>query len=356
MKVLFDHHMPFSLAHGGLEQQLVQTKTALEQVGVETDYLRWWDAGQRADIIHFVGRPATEYVTFAHLQNCKFIFAELLTGTGSRSRGELAAQKITTHVLRKFLPGTFAARMAWDAYRLADACIALTSWEAHLMHYLFGVPKGRIHVVSNGVEEIFLNSPKAARGGWLVCTATITGRKRVLELAEAAVRAQTPVWIIGRAYADTEPYAQKFFALARRHPQILRYEGAIQDRARLAQIYREARGFVLLSSMESLSLSALEAAACECPLLLSDLPWARITFGENASYCPVASPGRSAGFLKKFYDAAPSLPVPPRPASWHEIARQFKAIYDGVLNAPGLRRAGVPAASGGKKASATEAG
>src|SRR5208283_4192488 len=69
MKVLFDHHMPFSLAHGGLQQQLVQTKSALEQVGVETEYLRWWDDSQRADIIHFVGRPATEYVNFAHGQN-----------------------------------------------------------------------------------------------------------------------------------------------------------------------------------------------------------------------------------------------------------------------------------------------
>ena len=331
MKVLFDHHMPFSLAHGGLQPQLTQTKAALEQAGVETDYLRWWDAGQRADIIHFIGRPATEYVNFAHGQNCRFVFAELLTGTGSRSRIELAAQKITTRVLRKILPGTLAGRMAWDAYRLADACIALTPWEAHLMHYLFDVSKERIYVVPNGVEEVFLNSPKTARGRWLVCTATITSRKRVLELARAAVRAQTPVWIIGKPYSESDLYAQQFLALARLHPQILRYEGAIADRAPLAQIYREARGFVLLSSMESLSLSALEAAACECPLLLSDLPWARSTFGGHAGYCPVAGPERTSGFLRKFYDAAPSLMPPPRPASWLEVGRQFKAVYERAL-------------------------
>jgi glycosyltransferase involved in cell wall biosynthesis len=225
--------------------------------------------------------------------------------------------------------------MAWDAYRLADACIANTAWEAHLMHYLFGAPKERVHVVPNGVEEIFLNSAPAARGSWLVCTTTITERKRVLELAEAAVRARTPVWIVGRAYADTDPYAQKFFALAKQQPQILRYEGAISDRARLARIYREARGFVLLSAMETRSLSAEEAAACECPLLLSDLPWARSTFGGHAGYCPVVAPERTAGLLRKFYDAAPSLKPPPKPASWPEVGRQFKAVYEGVLNAPG---------------------
>lgn len=333
MKVLFDHVMPFSLAHGGFQQQLAQTKSALERAGVEVDYVRWWDASQRGDIIHFVGRPTTDYVAFAHGQGCKVVIGELLTATGSRSRSELALQKNLTSVLRKILPATFATRMAWDSYRLADACIALTPWEAHLMNYLFGAPKERIHVVPNGVEEVFLNSAKVTRGQWLVCTATITERKRVLELAEAAVRAQTPLWIIGKAYADSDPYAQKIFALAKQYPQIIRYEGAIADRARLAQIYREARGFVLLSSMESLSLSALEAAACECPLLLSDLPWARSTFGNTTNYCPLTdSVETTSRVLRKFYDAAPSLQSPPKPATWGEVARQLKEIYERLLS------------------------
>jgi glycosyltransferase involved in cell wall biosynthesis len=334
MKVLLDHHLPFALAHGGFERQLLQTKAALEQAGVEVDYVRWWDSGQHGDIIHFAGRPAADYIAFAHGRGCKVIIAELLTATGSRPRSELALQKMLINVLRKTLPAMFAARMAWDSYHLADACVALTPWEAHLMNHLFGAPKGRVHVVPNGVEEIFLNSMPATRGPWLVCTTTITERKRVLELAEAAVCAKTPVWVIGRAYSDSDPYAQRFFALARQQPQILRHEGAVSDRARLAQIYREARGFVLLSAMESLSLSALEAAACECPLLLGDLPWARGAFGGHASYCPVAGPERMAGFLRKFYDAAPSLKPPPKPASWGEVARRLKAVYEQVLNAP----------------------
>jgi glycosyltransferase involved in cell wall biosynthesis len=331
MKVLFDHHTPFSLAHGGFQQQLLQTKSALERAGVETDYVRWWDAAQRGDIIHFVGRPTADYIAFAHGRGCKVVIAELLTATGSRSRSELALQKLLTGVFRKILPPTFTTRMAWDSYRLADACIANTAWEAHLMNYLFGAPKERVHVVPNGVEEIFLNSATAVRGQWLACTATITERKRVLELAEAAMLAKTPLWVVGRAYADTDPYAQKFFTLAKQQLEVLRYEGAISDRARLARIYREARGFVLLSAMETRSLSAEEAAACECPMLLSDLPWARSTFGGHASYCPVAGPERTAEFLRKFYDAAPSLKPPPKPASWNEAALQFKAVYERVL-------------------------
>ena len=199
------------------------------------------------------------------------------------------------------------------------------------MSYIFSAPKEKVHVVGNGVEEVFFQAPPAVRGQWLVCAATITERKRILELAEAAVVAKTPVWIIGKPYADSDRYGQRFVALSRQNPQIIRYEGAISERALLARIYREARGFVLLSTMESLSLSALEAAACECPLLLSDLPWARTTFKEEASYCPIASTFETAACLRKFYDSAPNLGTPSKPPSWSEIARQLKAIYEGVL-------------------------
>jgi glycosyltransferase involved in cell wall biosynthesis len=178
----------------------------------------------------------------------------------------------------------------------------------------------------------FFQSPKTARGEWLVCTATITERKRVLELAQAAVAAQTPTWIIGKAYADKDDYAQKFFRLAKENPKFIRYEGGSSDRAALAKIYRAARGFVLLSTMESLSLSALEAAACECPLLLGDLPWARSTFEGVAEFCPVTDAmATTAAALRKFYDVAPTLPCPPKPATWTEVARQFKTIYEKVL-------------------------
>jgi glycosyltransferase involved in cell wall biosynthesis len=131
---------------------------------------------------------------------------------------------------------------------------------------------------------------------------------------------------------NADSYAQQFKRLADAQPQFIRYEGQIGDRSRLAQIYREARGFVLLSSMETRSLAAEEAAACECPLLLSDLPWARTVFGQNARYCPVTSVAGTARVLRQFYDQCPSLKPPPKPATWQEVALQLKAIYEQVLS------------------------
>ena len=157
----------------------------------------------------------------------------------------------------------------------------------------------------------------------------------MLELAKAAVAAQTPLWVLGKPFGEHDPYALRFFEVARQHPSLVRYEGAMSDRSRLAQIYREARGFVLLSTKESLSLSALEAAACECPLLLSDLPWARTVFKDRAWYCPAdANVRKTALTLKQFYTAAPDFKPPPRPLGWREVALQLKSIYEGLLKEP----------------------
>jgi glycosyltransferase involved in cell wall biosynthesis len=278
---------------------------------------------------------SAEQIRFAHQKKIRVVMAELLTAQGSRSPGQLLRQKLITRAIARLAPRSFIAAFNWDSYRRADACIALTSWEKHLMEYMFSADPGKTFVVPNGVEGAFFQSPQTERGPWLVCTATITERKRVLELAQAAVAAQTPVWVIGKAYADSDTYARQFFTLAKKHPQFIRYEGGISDRAELAKFYRAARGFVLLSAMESLSLSALEAAACECPLLLSDLPWAHSTFASGAKFCPMTkSTENVAKALREFYDSAPHLPPPPKPSTWNEVAQQLKNVYEQVLKNP----------------------
>jgi glycosyltransferase involved in cell wall biosynthesis len=332
MRVLLSCHVPFSLAHGGAQIQIEQTRAALEQIGVEVEPLRWWDERQTGDVLHHFGRMPPGLIRLAQQKGIKVVLGEFLTEQGSRPAWRLTVQCSVMRLMRAALPRKLIEPFRWGAFPLADACVALTAWEGRLMTYLFGAPRAKVHIVPNGVDMAFLDSRPVERGPWLVCTATITPRKRVLELAEAAIRGQVPVWIIGASYADTDTYARRFFELARVHPNFIRFEGPIQDRHRLANVYRETRGFVLLSTMESLSLSALEAAACGCPLLLSDLPWARETFGDRASYCPArASTEATAAALRRFYDAAPGLPRPHRPLSWLEVAQQLKGIYESLL-------------------------
>jgi glycosyltransferase involved in cell wall biosynthesis len=336
MKVLFDHPSPFALAHGGFQIQIEQTKAALERCGTEVEYLRWWDEKQNGDIIHYFGRPVGGYIDFAQGKGMKVVVAELLTGLGSRSSGARFVQKSLMQFSQAALPKTFTSRLAWDAYQKADAFVALTEWEGRLMREMFGADPAKVRVIPNGVEEVFFQPPsgegRETGAGYLVCTAAIHPRKRVLELAQAAARGKVPVWIIGRPYAESDPYYADFLEVQKQNSDVVRYEGAISDRAQLATIYRQARGFVLLSTMESLSLSALEAAASKCPLLLSDLPWARTVFGAEAVYADGGLPAEKlARVLRDFFETAPARKIAFTPLTWDEVAAQFQALYAGLL-------------------------
>ena len=328
MKVLLDGALPFSFAHGGAQLQMQGLQRGLSANGVEVEWLRWWDPEQTGDIVHFLGRPHLDYVQQAQSKGIRVVLAELLTAVGSRPPWALATQRLLIATLRR---SAFFRRMAWESYRCADACVALTAWEASLMTDVFGAERAKVHVVPNGVDDVFFETAPSPRIEWLVCTATIHQRKRVLELARAAVQAKTPVWIIGKPYAEADAYHRAFLEVARANPQWVRYEGAIDDRRRLAEIYRGARGFVLISTMESQSLSALEAAASRCPLLLSDLPWATTTFSKHATYCPDTSdPATIARHLRAFWDADHSATTPFVPLRWVEVAAKLRALYEAL--------------------------
>ena len=333
MKVIFNHHLPFMLTHGGTQTQIEQTKAALVQLHVTVEPLRWWDETQSGDILHHFGRLPTHTMMAAQQKGMKVVMAPILSHLGARPPWKRFLQKLAIKSIRKIGPPGTGGAFDWDSYLLADANVALTSYEASLMIEIFGAPARRVHVMPNGVEDVFLQSQPVSRGPWLVCTAAIIEMKQVLKLAQIAVRAKTPLWIIGRAHSDTDEYAKSFFDFVRKHLQIIRYEGAVSDRQGLARIYREARGFVLLSKWEGLSLSALEAAACQCPLLLSDLPWAHDTFNSKATYLRHDAPlSFSADVLRRFYEAAPNLPDPPTPLSWLEVGGRLKDLYASLCN------------------------
>ncbi len=324
MKILFDHPFRFCSPMAD-SRQIEQPKKALEELGVEVEWLRWWDETQKGDIIHFFGRPSHAYVEFAQAKGMKVIMEELLTGLGSRGA---AARRLQSSVIRLLRRSFFFDRMGWRAYQLADAAVANTEWEKELMCTVFGAPPERVWVVPNGVEEVFRQGTSGLRTRAL---AGLHGDHRAPQADRGAGAGRRPgedalvggrrTVFRGRSLREGLP------AGGGRAPRgIIRYEGGIADRARLAAIYGEARGFVLLSTMETRSLASEEAAACHCPLLLSDLPWARSTFGAHATYCPIADEVATASALRAFYDAAPQLPSPPEPASWKDVAMQFTTV------------------------------
>lgn len=359
MKILIDHNEPFLLAHGGFQILIEKTAEALRDAGLEVEYLRWWDPEQNGDIIHFFGRANPGSIHFAQAKGMKYVMHELLTSQGSRSKSQLQFQGMANRFLRRMLPPSFRLPLRWDSYKMADAIIASTGWESWIMQTLFDVSPERLHVVPTGVDNVFFgremgkelsvegkgfphHSPIATRHSqpatrhspppYLVTVATITERKRVVETAKAAIIAGVPLVVIGKPYSTDDTYFSKFMEVVKNSGGLISYRDDLSAPEDLAPVLKSARGFVLLSTMETQSTAALAAVAAGCPLLLTDLPWARATFGENASYLKssfVDEAGHRmiAATIGWFHDTAESLPAPPRPASWAEVARQLVEIY-----------------------------
>lgn len=331
MKIAFDCHVPFCFAHGGVQIQVEQTMAALKGRGVEVRPLPWWDDSISPDLIHFFGKPTLSYARLVKQKQIRLVVADLLTSQGSRKAWQRLPFRLVCAVDR-LLGGKLRHKLGWSVYELADCCACLTEWEAKLIRTMYGARTARIEIVPNGVERVFLEGQgNQARGDYLVTTVTITPRKRVVETVRAAALARVKLRVIGKPYHSQDPYHLLFLQALQEARPWVEYVGPIEDRAQLAGEYRKAAGFVLLSAMESQSLSALEAAACGCPLLLSDLPWAKATFFSGASYVPLVSPEKMSTHLKLFVAGIQHAPRPMPVPSWDEVAVKLIKIYKDLI-------------------------
>jgi len=327
MKIAFDCHVPFCLAHGGVQIQVEQTRAALERQGLEVWPLSWWDDSVSPDLIHFFGKPTLSYARLVKQKRMRLVVADLLTSQGSRTAWQRMPFSIICF-LDRLVGGRLRQKLGWSVYDLADACICLTPWEASLVRKMYGARHARIEIVPNGVEQVFLEDRgNPVREDHLVTTVTITPRKRVVEMVRAAALARVKLHVIGKPYHPEDPYYLLFLQALKQARPWVEYIGPIEDRAVLAEEYRKAAGFVLLSAMESQSLSALEAAACGCPLLLTDLPWARSSFSEGASYIPLASTKTTSGYLRRFMDGVATAPKVPQVSSWDDVGARLAQVY-----------------------------
>lgn len=329
MRILLDHPEPALLPHDDMLGQIHLTKLALETLGVEVEHLRWWDETQTGDLIHYFGRMPTHLTELAHNKGIKIVVTEHVPVC---TRAEAMRHRFMRWFARTF-PVQFLTAAGCRTYQLADACVAFTSWDAGLMTSLFQAPPERVHLIPPGVEDVFNQSPEINRSGWLVCNGTLT--QETLVLAEAAILARTPLWIIGGPHGEANPCLKPLVDLAASYSHFLQYSAALSDSPLMAKIYRSARGFVLCNSFENFSRAPWEAAASGCPLLLSDRPWARSAFSGAASYCPpgISAP-KLAPHVRAFYEQAPALPIPPRPSSCLQAAEKLLEIYRRLLAEP----------------------
>ena len=330
MKVLFDHPNPFLLAHGGFQTQIEQTKKALEDIGVEVEWLRWWDDQQKGDLIHYFGKPDLSYVDFAHSKGYKIVTSLIISGTTAKSAVVLGLQKIISRTLLKFKMRRICELTRWESLRRSDAIIFLTELEAETGKQLWMLDPPKTHIIENGVREEFIiagKKEKKQNGEHLLYVATIRDLKRNAEVALAAGRAEVPIKFLGAPYSKADPYYIKFLEAVEAAAPFAKYEGATATTKDLISEYQKARGVLLLSKMEGLSLAVLEAGAMGIPVLLSKRPWATRVYGSEVTYANIDNIEREAHDIRSFWDKANQSPHIKNVLSWTDIAIKLKDVY-----------------------------
>ncbi|MFQ5654803.1 MAG: glycosyltransferase family 4 protein, partial [Planctomycetota bacterium] len=192
--------------------------------------------------------------------------------------------------------------LAARALRRADAVITVSRSERDLMLARFPQAAGRLHVIENGAlprafageletpeKEVGPVCGKGSRHALFV--GSLTPGKNLEGLLEALTlvnrKAPLDLRVVGSAGRGLSAAATPVPGAIRER---VRFEGQVNDSARLVRFYRQATCLVHPSLYESSGLPPLEAMACGCPVIVSRLAALEDRCGDAALYCDPGAP------------------------------------------------------------------
>ena len=152
---------------------------------------------------------------------------------------------------------------------LCDAVITVSQAERERIIGLYPGVEQKIHVIQNGVSDIFLKGEmKFTKENYILYVGSMNPSKNVTAIVRAfeAIKSKITqdLYIIGPA--------QNIFQDSNIKGERIRYLGPINDKEKLRRYYENAALFVFPSLYEASPLPPSEAMASGCPVVASDLP------------------------------------------------------------------------------------
>jgi alpha-1,3-rhamnosyl/mannosyltransferase len=194
--------------------------------------------------------------------------------------------------------------------RAASAVIAVSEFTRRELVWMLDVPEAKIHVVPNAVEDVFQPDGPGAEGDYVLAVGTLEPRKNLARIA-AAVDGELRV-VGAPGWGNVEPPAN-----------VVRV-GEVGDEE-LARLYRGARCLVYASLYEGFGIPVAEALACGCPVVTSAGSAMAEFAGDDATYVdPTDVASIRDGIARAF------RPEPRRVASWTDVARATRDVYEQV--------------------------
>ncbi|MDO4841354.1 MAG: glycosyltransferase family 4 protein [Phoenicibacter congonensis] len=156
----------------------------------------------------------------------------------------------------------------------------------------YGVRMRRIDTIGTGFNADVFSTPKTEKNRMphrIVYAGKICKQKGVPQLIEACENLATKIddleLILAGGYSNKEEY-DEIYKLGKNAKLNLTFTGQVHQ-SELAELYQTSKVFCLPSFFEGLPLVTLEAMACGCSCVMTDLPGIRQWYTENVKDSPL---------------------------------------------------------------------
>ena len=187
-----------------------------------------------------------------------------------------------------------------------------------LRFYPFLKPE-RISVVYNAIDrQLFKTSPAPSQGGevFVLCVSSLDPRKNFARLIEACQGLTgAKLYIVGKY---NRVFSQQMDLDT--SSDNIRFLGRVSDEE-LVRLYNQATCFVFPSLYEGFGLPPLEAMACGCPVLVSDIPVEREVCGDAAQYFNPLEPNDILHTITQYLNDADVIKEKMRQKGYENITR-----------------------------------
>lgn len=273
IKVIYNTYPMAFHTPGGGEIQLLKYKEHLENSEIDVELFNQWNPNfKECDIVHFFS------VIGGSVHFCNFVKQ---LGKPLVISSSLWITEETKHL--------YPIDEIRHQLSLADKVIANSDLECEQLSQVLDLPREKFVTVYNGVDDIFLEkvSPELFRNKFniqdkfILNVGNIEPRKNQLKLVEA-MKSFPEMKLVLIGHKRDEKYAQEVFDLG--GEQVV-YIGPIKHTDELLRsAYAACEVFCLPSTLETPGLSALEALAVGCRIVITEEGATREYFSTLVDY------------------------------------------------------------------------
>lgn len=291
MKIIFGSFQAITILEGGVKTQVLALKKELEKLGHKIILFDAWEKTLLQDI-DFVHLFCAHVGTYHLAQSLSALSAKIILTPIIYSRRKpefIRALLPFTRILKKI--GSFHPyQIAQDLCAAAQIIAPNTQKECDLIHNGFRIPKTKIQLLPNGVDERFyrfdpgLFAHKYGLKDFILYVGHIGWqRKNVLKLLQICRNIDKPLVLIGKVMDNA--YARQCLDIIKSRKHTLLITDIAQNDPMLASAYAGCDTLILPSYYETPGLAALEAALAGAKIVITQNGGTGEYFKNYVQYC-----------------------------------------------------------------------